>query len=112
MNESTVSLGNQQQYDFAKELLQGSGTCPLDVQFYPDELKILIRHSIVERLFARLSSSSTAVLPYCGHNTYEYRPEEYIRIVLDFLGRHENSTGLSSSEREEFNYSCLAVKKT
>lgn len=77
---------------------------------YPDRSSIFEVEQGVA-FYRHLSNGELAVLPYCGHNTYEYRPEEYIRIVLDFLGRHENSTGLSSSQREEFNYSCLAVKK-
>jgi pimeloyl-ACP methyl ester carboxylesterase len=28
------------------------------------------------------------VLPGCGHNTYEQRPEEYTYYALDFLKRH------------------------
>ena len=34
------------------------------------------------------SVEEMAVLSACGHNTYQYRPEEYVRIVLDFVHRH------------------------
>jgi len=29
-----------------------------------------------------------SVLPMCGHNTYEHQPEEYVHVILGFLGRH------------------------
>jgi pimeloyl-ACP methyl ester carboxylesterase len=29
-----------------------------------------------------------AVLPKCGHNTYEQQPEEYVRHISLFLKRH------------------------
>jgi pimeloyl-ACP methyl ester carboxylesterase len=38
--------------------------------------------------FRHLVSGELAVLPKCGHNTYEYRPNEYVRQVLAFLKRH------------------------
>ena len=50
-----------------------------------------------------------AVLPGCGHNTYQYRPEDYVRIVLDFLQRHEKNDGGMTAEM--LGMSCLAVKK-
>lgn len=46
-----------------------------------------------------LPSGELAVLPKCGHNTYEQRPEAYAREILEFLARHGNekeATGSSS----------------
>jgi pimeloyl-ACP methyl ester carboxylesterase len=36
------------------------------------------------------------VLPKCGHNTYEYRPEEYVQHVLAFL---ERSSGYERKQK-------------
>ncbi len=35
-----------------------------------------------------LSAGELSVLPNCGHNTYEYFPQEYTRQVLNFYQRH------------------------
>jgi pimeloyl-ACP methyl ester carboxylesterase len=38
--------------------------------------------------YRHLPQGELAILPRCGHNTYEEQPEEYIRFVLNFLKRH------------------------
>jgi hypothetical protein len=43
------------------------------------------------------------VLPDCGHNTYEERPEEYLKAVLDFLKRQK-----SPPRRRKARISCAA----
>jgi pimeloyl-ACP methyl ester carboxylesterase len=37
--------------------------------------------------YLHLPKGELAVLPKCGHNTYEYRPREYVQHVLSFLER-------------------------
>ncbi len=38
--------------------------------------------------YRNLPEGELAVIPDCGHNTYEEKPEEYLMFVLDFLRRH------------------------
>jgi hypothetical protein len=43
------------------------------------------------------------VLPNCGHNTYEERPQEYVHAILDFMTRQK-----SPSPRQRARISCAA----
>jgi len=47
--------------------------------------------------YRHLPRGELSVLPKCGHNTYEQRPSEYVREILDFLGRQKGR----DREREE-----------
>ncbi|MFH1122610.1 MAG: alpha/beta hydrolase [Pseudomonadota bacterium] len=60
--------------------------CPTLV-LYPDRSSIFDVEQGVS-LYRHLSKGELAVLPNCGHNAYEHQPEEYVREVLSFLGRH------------------------
>jgi len=60
-------------------------------------------------MYRQLSKGELAVLPGCGHNTYQYRPEDYVRIVLDFIHRHDEEGEEMTAEM--IGTSCLAVKK-
>lgn len=85
-----------------------SVTCP-SLVLYPDRSALFKVEQGVS-MYRGLPRGELAVLPACGHNTYQYRPREYVRIVLDFLSRHEDQdAGLSKSDMVEM--SCLAVKK-
>lgn len=76
--------------------------CPTLV-LYPDRSSIFdVEQSI--SFYRHLPRGELAVFPKCGHNTYEQRPEEYVRTVLDFIKR--NSGGEDS--RGKLNVSCLA----
>ncbi len=81
--------------------------CPALV-LYPDRSSIFDVEQGVA-MYRQLSKGELAVLPGCGHNTYQYRPEDYVRIVLDFLQRHEENDGGMTAEM--VGMSCLAVKK-
>ena len=81
--------------------------CPALV-LYPDRSSIFDVEQGVS-MYRQLPKGELAVLPACGHNTYQYRPEDYVRIVLDFLQRHEESDGGLTAEM--IGMSCLAVKK-
>ena len=84
-----------------------SVTCPTLV-LYPDRSSLFEVEQGVS-MYRGLPKGELAVLPGCGHNTYQYRPQEYVRIALDFLGRHEDrDAGLNESEM--VGMSCLAVK--
>jgi pimeloyl-ACP methyl ester carboxylesterase len=63
-----------------------SVTCPALV-LYPDRSFLFgVEQGVA--LYRRLRKGELAILPNCGHNTYEEQPEEYARIILDFLKRH------------------------
>ena len=60
--------------------------CPALV-LYPDRSFLFdVEQGIA--FYYHLASGELAVLPKCGHNTYEHRPHEYVRQVLAFLERH------------------------
>ncbi|MBW2575410.1 MAG: alpha/beta hydrolase [Deltaproteobacteria bacterium] len=40
--------------------------------------------------YRHLPYGELAVLPKCGHSTYEHQPEEYIRHVVNFLKRYQH----------------------
>ena len=60
-------------------------------------------------MYRNLQNGELAVLPGCGHNTYEYRPEDYVRSVLEFFCRHDPSREEDAVQMVEV--SCLAVRK-
>lgn len=64
-----------------------SVTCPALV-LYPDRSFIFDVEQGVA-FYRGLPRGELAVLPSCGHNTYEHQPEEYVRCVLNFLRRHD-----------------------
>ena len=61
-------------------------TCPFLI-LYPDRSAIF---DVEQGLgfYRSMSQGELAVLPKCGHNTYEHYPEEYVRLVLQFLKRN------------------------
>jgi pimeloyl-ACP methyl ester carboxylesterase len=63
-----------------------SVTCPALV-LYPDRSFIFDVEQGVA-FYRHLPKGELAVLPSCGHNTYEHRPADYVRNVLAFYGRH------------------------
>ena len=81
--------------------------CPALV-LYPDRSSIFEVEQGVA-MYRQFPRGELAVFPACGHNTYQYRPEDYVRIVLDFLRRHEEKDGGITPEM--LGMSCLAVKK-
>lgn len=60
--------------------------CPTLV-LYPDRSGLFDVEQGVE-IYRHLTNGELAVLPNCGHNSYECNPDEYVRIVLDFFYRH------------------------
>jgi pimeloyl-ACP methyl ester carboxylesterase len=53
---------------------------------YPDRSSIFeVEQSIA--MYRHLPRGELAIFPKCGHNTYEQRPEDYTRTVLDFITR-------------------------
>jgi len=77
-------------------------TCPALV-LYPDRSAIFDVEQAVA-FYRHLPKGELAVFPRCGHNTYEQRPEEYAKTVLDFIKR--NRPGNRPKEEPAIN--CLA----
>lgn len=71
---------------FDLRYLLPSVVCPTLV-LYPDRSVLFDVEQAVE-FYRHLPQGELAILPRCGHNTYEEQPEEYIRLVLNFLTRH------------------------
>lgn len=63
-----------------------SVSCPALV-LYPDRSFLFDVEQGVA-FYCHLPDGKLAILPNCGHNTYEEQPEEYTRIILNFLKRH------------------------
>lgn len=51
---------------------------------YPDRSALFPVEQAVD-LYRGLPRGRLAVIPACGHNTYEQKPQEYARILLEFL---------------------------
>lgn len=63
-----------------------SVSCPALV-LYPDRSFLFgVEQGVA--LYRHLPKGELAILPRCGHNTYEEQPAAYIRIIMDFLKRH------------------------
>ena len=76
--------------------------CPTLV-LYPDRSAIFdVEQSIA--FYRHLPKGELAVFPRCGHNTYEQRPKDYARTVLDFIRRNLAGT----ETREGSAATCLA----
>jgi len=68
-----------------REVLQNV-KCPTLV-LYPDRSALFdVEQAVL--MYRSLPEGELAVLPNCGHNTYEQQPEDYQRIILSFLERH------------------------
>ncbi len=63
-----------------------SVNCPTLV-LYPDR-SFLFEVEQGVALYRHLPKGELAVMPNCGHNTYEEQPEEYVTHVVNFLARH------------------------
>jgi pimeloyl-ACP methyl ester carboxylesterase len=64
-----------------------SVSCPALV-LYPDRSFLFPVEQGVA-FYRQLPKGELAVLPNCGHNTYEHRPKDYVRHVLQFYKRHD-----------------------
>jgi len=60
--------------------------CPTLI-LYPDRSSIFAVEQAIA-FYRHLPKGELAVFPKCGHNTYDQRPEDYIRTVLDFIARN------------------------
>ena len=78
--------GSYGKHVFDLRPLLPSVTCPTLV-LYPDRSFIFDVEQGVA-FYRHLPKGELAVLPNCGHNTYEHRPVDYVRNVLEFYGRH------------------------
>lgn len=76
--------------------------CPALV-LYPDRSSIFYVEQAVA-FYRGLTRGELSVFPKCGHNTYEQRPEDYVRTILDFLKRGREG----NNQIERPSVSCLA----
>jgi 3-oxoadipate enol-lactonase len=60
--------------------------CPTLV-LYPDR-SFLFEVEQGVAFYRSLPKGELAVLPKCGHNTYDEQPEEYVSHIVNFLARH------------------------
>ena len=71
-------------FDLRPQLLKVQ--CPTFV-LYPDRSFLFpVEQSVI--FYRHLKKGELAVLPKCGHNTYEQYPEAYVRYLIEFLERH------------------------
>lgn len=77
--------------------------CPTLV-VYPDRSALFPVEQGVA-FYRHLAKGELAVIPRCGHNTYDQKPDEYSRIVLNFLSRIESR---QYDTEIDFNMTCLA----
>ncbi len=60
--------------------------CPTLV-IYPDRSFLFeVEQGVI--FYRHLPKGELAVLPDCGHNTYDEQPEEYVAHIVNFLARH------------------------
>lgn len=78
--------------------------CPTLI-LYPDRSALFEVEQAVD-FYRGLPDGELAVIPRCGHNTYDQRPEDYKRLVLDFLKRVEHR---GARDKEDFSMTCLAA---
>jgi pimeloyl-ACP methyl ester carboxylesterase len=94
-------------YLFDLRPVLSSVRCPTLV-LYPDRSSIFEVEQGVA-MYRSLPKGELSVLPRCGHNTYQYRPDEYVRIALDFFARHQDR---KRALPEMTGFSCLAVRRS
>ena len=80
-------------------------TCP-SLVLYPDR-SFLFDIDQAVAFYQSLPKGELAILPKCGHNTYEQRPKEYVMSTLDFLER-TRSADTTSVNSDPKKISCLA----
>lgn len=63
-------------------------------------------------MYRCLPRGELAVMPYCGHNIYEYRPDQYLRHILDFhkrvAERPAKADSAAAPRRNPFQTTCAS----
>jgi pimeloyl-ACP methyl ester carboxylesterase len=77
--------------------------CPTLV-LYPDRSSLFEVEQGVA-MYRNLPHAELSVIPRCGHNSYDQRPDEYREQVLRFLNR---VAAAKNGKREDFSMTCLA----
>ncbi|MDQ7783418.1 MAG: alpha/beta hydrolase [Desulfomonilaceae bacterium] len=80
-----------------------SVTCPTMV-LYPDRSALFEVEQAVH-MYRGLPNAELAVIPRCGHNSYDQKPDEYVRHVMNFLTR---VTAVSGTMELDFSMTCIA----
>ncbi len=67
-------------------------SCPALV-LYPDRSSLFeVEQGVL--FYRSLPAGELAVLPRCGHNTYEQQPDEYVRQIVAFIDRSRITAGV------------------
>ena len=78
-------------------------TCPTLV-LYPDRSALFEVEQAVA-FYRCLAKGELAVIPRCGHNSYDHKPEEYKRHVVNFINRVSSA---ADAIPVDFSLTCLA----
>ncbi len=71
---------------------------------YPDRSALFqVEQAVV--FYRVLPNAELAIIPRCGHNSYDHKPEEYLGQVLTFLNRVTDKTRQAPMD---FSMTCLA----
>lgn len=63
---------------------------------YPDRSALFEVEQAVA-FYRGLPNAELAVIPRCGHNTYEQKPQDYLRLLKEFLNRREHGEEATKS---------------
>lgn len=88
-------------FDLRPKLL--SVRCPTLV-LYPDRSALFDVEQAVA-FYRSLPNGELAVIPRCGHNSYDSQPEQYVQALLTFLGRTSRD---ETADQPDFSMTCIA----
>ncbi|MFH1115656.1 MAG: alpha/beta hydrolase [Pseudomonadota bacterium] len=77
--------------------------CPTLV-LYPDRSALFEVEQAVH-IYRNLPNAELAVIPRCGHNTYDQKPDEYVRHIMAF---HKRAMADPRTAQMDFSMTCLA----
>jgi len=80
--------------------------CPALVLFPDRSFLFEVEQGV--NFYRHLKKGELAVLPRCGHNTYEQKPKEYVAIVSDFL----RGTRGAANDQAQLMATCVAPGKS
>jgi len=98
-NQFRLFGGEYGRYMFDLRPVLALVNCPTLV-LYPDR-SVLFEVEQGVSFYRALAKGELAVLPKCGHNTYDDQPEQYASHIINFLARHRfgEETGMDKDAR-------------
>ncbi len=88
-------------FDLGPQL--GEVACPT-LALYPDRSALFEVEQAVG-MYRRLPKGELGVIPRCGHNTYDRRRDDFVKLVLDFFDRVVAEPKVSV---DDYSMTCLA----